>query len=206
MKKVIQIVLVLVILGLGFWLAWSIRKPIAFKKDVTEREVEVIRKAKEIRAAEQAYKSVHGVYTPNFDTLIHFILNDSLTFVRSVGSADDSVAVAAGLVYQEEFRIPVIDTVFSPAKLTPQDVRNLPIIPHSENHKFYLESGFVTTESGVVVPVFELRASYNDYLGGLDRQLIDNLIDEDVNTYGKYPGVKVGDLFTATNDAINRTE
>lgn len=206
MKKVIQIVLVLVVVGLAFLLGMSIRKPIQFDKDVKAREVDVIRKAKEIRAAEQAYKTVHNVYTDDFNELIEFVLNDSLTFVRSVGSADDSLAVATGQVYTEEFRIPVIDTIFSPRKLTPQEVRDLPMIPHSDNKRFYLEAGHVATESGIVVPVFELRAPYNDYLVGLDRQLIDNMIDEDINTYDRYPGVKVGDLFSATNDAINRDE
>ncbi len=206
MKKVVQILLVLVILGLAAFLALAIRKPIRFDKDVKEREAAVILKAKDIRAAQRAYKSVYGAYTGNFDELIDFVLNDSLTLVRSVGSADDSVAVAAGLVYTEEFRIPVIDTIFSPRRLTPQDVREFPIIPWSDNKRFFLQAGQVSTESGVIVPVFELRAPYNYYLGGLNRQLIDNKIDQDINTFDKYPGVKVGDLYSATNDAINRQE
>ena len=202
MKKVIQIVLAIAIIGLVYLLADSIMKPVRFDKEVKIREVEVIQRAKDIRAAQQAYKAIYGEYTNNFDTLIHFVLTDSLTMQRSVGSADDSLAVATGQYYVEEFRIPVIDTIFS-RKLTPQQVREFPIVPHSENEKFFLDAGYVATESGIVVPVFELRAPYNYYLIGLDRQQIDNLIDEKVNTYEKYPGIKVGDMRAATNDAGN---
>lgn len=203
MKKVIQIVLVIVIIALAYFLADAIMKPVRFKKEVANREVEVVQKAKDIRAAQQAYKRVYGSYTGSFDELINFVLNDSLTFIRSIGSADDSLAVASGQFMQEEFRIPVIDTIFSPRKLTAQEVREFPIIPHSESKRFFLQAGDVMTESGVVVPVFELRAPYNYYLVGLDRQQIDNLIDERINTYEKYPGIKVGDLKSATNDAGN---
>ena len=203
MKKVIQIVLAIAIVGLAYLLVNSIMSPMRFKKDVAAREVEVIQRAKDIRAAQQAYKGVYGQYTNNFDTLIKFVLNDSMTFQRTFGSLDDSLAVATGQVYQEEFRIPVIDTIFSPRKLTPAQVMQFPIVPHSENQRYFLDAGHVATESGIVVPVFELRAPYNYYLIGLDRQQVDNLIDERVNTYEKYPGIKVGDMQAATNDAGN---
>lgn len=206
MKKVLQIVLVVVIIGLAYLLADGIMAPLRFKKEVQEREAVVITRIKDIRAAEQAYKKNYGEYTGNFDTLIHFILNDSLTFIRSLGSADDSVAVASGEFQQEEFRVPVIDTIFSPRKLTPAEVRELPIIPFTDGKRFFLAAGEVTTESGIVVPVFEARAPYTFYLSDLDEQLLSNLVDEDVNTFMRYPGIKVGDLNAATNDALNRTE
>lgn len=206
MKKVLQIVLIVVIIGLGYMLADGIMAPLRFKKEVAEREAVIITRIKDIRAAEQAYKKNYGEYTGNFDTLIHFILNDSLTFYRSVGSADDSAAVAAGLFQQEEFRIPVIDTIFSPRKLTPAEVRELPIIPFTDGKEFFLAAGEVTTESGIIVPVFEARAPYTFYLADLDEQYVINLMDEDINTYKRYPGIKAGDLKAATNDAINRTE
>lgn len=206
MKKVLQIVLVIAIIVLGYLLADAIMSPVRFKKAVAEREVAVIQRAKDIRAAQRAYKNEYGQFTDNFDTLIHFVLTDSVTLYRSIGSADDSLQVATGQFRTEQFRIPVIDTIFSPRKLTAAQVREFPIIPNSENQRFFLEAGHVATESGIIVPVFELRAPYNFYLDGLDRQLVDNLIDEDVNTYERYPGIKVGDIRSATNEAINRNE
>ena len=42
---------------------------------------------------------MNQVYTGNFDSLINFVLNDSMVvYEKAFGSADDSVAVARGLV------------------------------------------------------------------------------------------------------------
>ncbi len=209
MKNVVLIVLALVVVGLGLLLFRNILEPQRFDRKVAEREAAVIERIKDIRTAEQAFKQTYGAYTGSFDELVDFVLNDSMNFVRSLGSADDSITVATGQYQQQLVRIPVIDTIFSPRKLTREEVMQLPIIPYSETdeypegRQFYLGATEVTTESGIVVPVFEARAPYNFYLDGLDRQLVDNMIDEDI-TFGKYPGIKVGDLTSATNDALNR--
>ncbi|MCL2561197.1 MAG: hypothetical protein FWE10_02585 [Rikenellaceae bacterium] len=202
----IQIFLFLAIVGLAWWLIASINKPIQFDREVSRREADVIQNARDIRAAQRAFRSMYGNFTDDFNELIYFILHDSITVIRSVGSLDDSVAVARGLVYQEETRVAVIDTIFSPRRLTPQQVHQLPIIPHSENKRFFLETGFVTTETRIIVPVFELRAPFNFFLHDMDRQMVDNLIDDQMNTRNLYPGIKVGDLRTATNEALNRPE
>ncbi|MDL2319790.1 hypothetical protein LJC45_01510 [Alistipes sp. OttesenSCG-928-B03] len=203
MKKVLQIVLALVVIGLAVWLYTSIMAPIHFKKEVDMRENAVKAKLLDIRAAQQAYRSVHAEYTPSFDSLIHFVLNDSLTFTRQIGDPDDSLAVARGEVYFEDFRIPAQDTVFS-RKLSRQDILDLPTIPYSDNKQFFLNAGHVVTDSHLVVPVFECSAPYNYYLWDVDpRQEVDNMIDEAINTRGAYPGLKVGDMKAATNDAAN---
>ncbi len=208
MKKVLQIVLAVAVVVLGWMLFRGILQPQRFAKQVAAREAVVIERIKDIRAAEQAFKQSYGAYTGSLDELVDFVLNDSMTFVRSMGS-DDSISIAHNLFVQEFVRVPVIDTIFSPRKLTREDVMQLPVVPfsvndeHPEGRRFYLGVNSVETESGIVVPVFEARAPYNFYLQGLDEQLVSNMIDEDT-TFGKYPGIKVGDLLSATNDALNR--
>ena len=208
MKKGLQIVLAFAIVVLGWMLFHGILQPQRFERQVAEREAAVIERIKDIRTAEQAFKQSYGAYTGSFDELIDFVLNDTMTFVRSMGS-DDSLSLATGQFVQEYMRVPVIDTIFSPRKLTREQVMQLSLVPFSvsddapEGHEFYLGAGEVETESGVVVPVFEARAPYNFYLKGLSEQLVSNKVDEDM-TFGKYPGIKVGDLTSATNDALNR--
>lgn len=177
-------------------------KPARFERELRVREAAVINKIKDIRTAEQAYKQKYQKYTPSFDSLINFILNDSLTYEKTIGSKDDSVAVARGLVKTEKFSIPAIDTVFR-RKVTVDEVRQLPVIPYSNGQKFLLDAGELTTESKVVVPVFECKAPYKLFLGDMDRQMLINLIDDAENVYRKYPGIKVGDMNQATNDAGN---
>jgi hypothetical protein len=68
--------------------------------------------------------------------------------------------------------------------------------------QFEMAAGILVTSSKVPVPVFEAKVHYNDILWDIDRQSVVNLIDERKNL-DKYPGLKVGDLNVATNDAGN---
>ena len=78
MKKAIQIVLFLVIVVLGYILVDSILTPLEFQNTTKLREAAVIERIKDIRTAQRAYKTVHQRFTGSFDTLINFVLNDSL--------------------------------------------------------------------------------------------------------------------------------
>lgn len=206
-QQVITIALAAVIVVLIVVLIRQFTVPLNFDQEKREREQVVISRIKDIRSAEQAFKSVHQRYLPTFDSLIDFILNDSIEYERRIGSFDDSLAVARGEVYTEKFMVAVIDTVFS-KKYTPEMVRELQFVPFSEiaygePQPFYLDAGFFFTESGVEVPVFECKAPYKLFLSDLDRQLLINLIDEQQNVMGRYPGIKVGAMNKATNDAGN---
>lgn len=204
LKLSIQIALGVAIAVLAFILFRQIMAPLEFKKQVRIREAAVIDRIKDIRSAEQAFKQKNQHYTADFDSLIDFVLNDSLEFERQIGSKDDSVAVAKGLVRTEKFIKAVKDTVFAPKRLTVEQIKNLRIIPHSEPAKeFILRAGMLTTESKVVVPVFEAKAPYKDFMMGLDEQMLVNLIDEAKKVYHKYPGIAVGSIESATNDAGN---
>lgn len=203
MKKVIQIVLALLVVFLIFVVYKQITTPLKFQKEVAQRSAAVIERIKDIRTAERAYKQANSVYTGNFDSLINFVLNDSLVFERAFGSADDSVAVAKGLVKREKFKMAVIDTIFGSKKMTPEMVKKIRIIPFSQNEEFILQAGELNTESGVNVKVFEARAPYKSYLYDLNQQELINLIDERENTFNDYPGIKVGSMTSATNDAGN---
>lgn len=203
MKKIFQVILGVVIIGLCYVLFEQIKTPMSFQETKNSREAIVIQKIKDIRSAQRAYKAQHMHYTADFDSLISFVLNDSIVIEKAVGSADDSVAVAKGQVKIEKFLIAAIDTVFGERKLTPAMVRNLDIIPFSNNTQFILDAGMFTTDSKVIVPVFECKAPYKAFLMDLDEQELVNFINERANVYMKYPGIKVGAMNQATNDAGN---
>ena len=208
MKKIIQIILALAIIGLIYVVAEQILAPLRFQSEMKTRQAVVIERIKDIRTAERAYKQINQKYTGSFDTLIRFLLTDSLVFEKSIGSADDSVAVARGLVKKERFKVAAIDTVFAPRKLTEKQINDLKNIPYSDRdndgqfREFILAAGQLATESKVVVPVFECKAPFKDFLGDINKQELINLIDER-NQLDKYAGIKVGSLEQATNDAGN---
>lgn len=79
---------------------------------------------------------------------------------------------------------------------------SLRYIPFAEKRVFDLTSTTVTGKSGRVVPLMECGAKYNDYLDGLDENSIANLIEQ-ANNAGRYPGLKIGDISSPTDNAGN---
>lgn len=207
MKKVIQIFLGLVIVALVYVVADMIHTPLKFEQQLKERNAEVIVKLKDIRAAERAYKSKYQRFTNDFDSLINFILNDSLEMERKLVDEDDSVAMAQLKKMKkknvEKYSLAVIDTIFNPRKLSKEQIQNLRYIPHTNNMEFILEAGAVD-KGNVKVPVVECRAPYKAYLDTVEfRQNIINLIDDKVNNFGQYAGLKFGSMEGSNNEAGN---
>ena len=93
-KTIINIVLLLVIVGLVFAIVKSIQEPVEFNKQKAAREAVAIQRLKDIRTLEVAYKSVHGKFTADFDSLALFYNNENMDVIMQVGSNDDSAAVA----------------------------------------------------------------------------------------------------------------
>ena len=208
MKKGIQFILGLAIIGLVYVVANLIYTPLSFEQQLEERNAEVIVKLKDIRAAQRAYKSKYQQFTGDFDSLINFILNDSLTMERKLVDEDDSVAMAQlkkqGKKNVETYNIAVVDTIFNPRKLTKQDIQNLRYLPFTDNKvEFILEASHVNA-GNVQVPVVECRAPYKIYLDTVAyRQNIINLIDDRENNFNAYAGLKFGSMEGSNNEAGN---
>ena len=208
MKKGIQFILGLATIGLVYVVANLIYTPLSFEQQLEERNAEVIVKLKDIRAAQRAYKSKYQQFTGDFDSLINFILNDSLTMERKLVDEDDSVAMAQlkkqGKKNIETYNIAVVDTIFNPRKLTKEDIQNLRYLPFTDNKvEFILEAAHVNA-GNVQVPVVECRAPYKMYLDTVEyRQNIINLIDDRVNNFNAYAGLKFGSMEGSNNEAGN---
>lgn len=173
MRKLVHVSLLLVIAALAYMLYGNIMEPIRFNHQKEHRYKAAIEKLKQIRIAERAYKSIYGRYTGSFDTLY--------TFIRSgaVAAEIGSMKLLAGI-----------------------NVDSLKYVPYTRGQQFSLAADRIETTSKVVVPVFECSVSNDVLLKGLNPQLIINLNDERIKT-DRFPGVKVGSLTEATNDAGN---
>ena len=207
MKKGIQIFLGLVIVALVYVIADMIHTPLKFEQQLKERNAAVIVKLKDIRSAERAFKSKYQYFTNDFDSLINFILTDSLEMERKLVDEDDSVAMAklkkAKKKNVEKYNLAVIDTIFNPRKLSKEQIEALRYIPFTNNVEFILEAGKVN-KGNVDVPVVECRAPYKTYLDTIEfRQNIINLIDDKVNNFGQYAGLKFGSMEGSNNEAGN---
>lgn len=209
MKKIIQIVLALVIVALVYVIYDQISTPIRFENELKTRKAQVIERIKDIRTAQRAFKSKYQHFTGDFDSLAAFILTDTLELERKIVDEDDSVGMAqlkkAGKKNVEKFKVAVIDTIFAPKVLSKDDVAQLRYIPGTgEKAQYIMEAGIITTESKVVIPVVECRAPYKMFMDTINyRQELINLIDDEVNNFNRYPGVKFGSMEAGNNEAGN---
>ncbi len=209
MKKIAQIVLAVVIVAFVYIIYLQISTPIRFEKEMKVKRAQVIERIKDVREAQRLYKSKYQKFTADFDTLTNFVLNETLTLERKLVDEDDSVGMAmlkrTGKKNIENFEIAVIDTIFTPAKRNAEYVNKLRYIPGTnEQAQFIMEAGIITTESKVVIPVVECRAPYKLFLDTLTyRQEIINQIDDDVNNFNRYPGIKFGSMDAGNNEAGN---
>lgn len=206
-KKIIQLILALVIIGLSFYIYVLISTPIKFENEKKVREAAVIERIKDIRTAERQFKSKYQRFTASFDTLINFVLTETMEGERKIVDEDDSVAMAQLKRLKkkniETFTFSVKDSLFK--HLSENDVRELRYIPFTgDETEFILEAGIINTESKVVIPTVECRAPYIAFLDTVAyRQEIINLIDNDMNNRNRYPGIKFGSMESGNNEAGN---
>ena len=194
LRVIVQVVLFFVIVGLGYLIYSGIMKPIDFANEREVREGAVVQRLKDIRTAQVSFRSVYGKYTASFDTLIHFVKEDSIPVEYAEGSLDDSLAVAMGLIVRDTFYVRVKDSLF----IDNYPIDSLRFVPFATDVEFEMASGSILTASKVEVQVFEATALYFDILNGMNRQLIINL-----NDLKEFPGLRVGNINEANNNAGN---
>jgi len=205
MRRVIQILFVLIIIVLGYLIVESIMEPIRFNQDVAQRENATKDRLIDIREAQKAYKDIYKKYTGSFDTLIAFLDTGSFEVVRADGEIPEEwleqmgfekareKALKDGVITRETTKVPVMDSLFGMGYATD----SLRYVPYTEDVMFKLEAGEILTSSNLTVQVVEVSVLYDYLLAGLDQQLIINYKDERMKIVG-FEGVKFGSLEEGT--------
>ena len=205
MKKVIQPLLIISIIVLGYLIVESIMRPIRFQREVNEREQVTISRLKDIREAQKAFKDVYKRYTGSFDTLQTFLRQDSFTVIKAIGTIPEEwldefglerareKAINEGVIIRESATRSVMDSLFGQT----YPIDSLKMIPFTGGKEFEIESSEVITSSNLMVQVVEVKCYYEDLLKGLNEQLIANYTDQRVTMTG-FPGIKFGSLEEGT--------
>ena len=192
---IINIALVVVAIFLAYMVYHSISQPVIFENTKTERELKVVQNLKDIRSTQGLFKENNNRYTASFDTLIEFIRTGELPVVNIIPDPNDTTYTKT--INDTVGYIKVLDSLFS--NRPNFNVESLRYIPFTEpQQEFEIQAGYIM-RGGMNVPVFEVKAHYNTYLNGLDKQRIRNesALREDLD---KYPGVKVGSMSEPSTD------
>ena len=194
MKRIIiQVVLLVVIVFLGYFVYQSIMEPVHFDTEKRAREKVVIEKLKDIRLSQFVFKRVNGSYANNFDSLVAFLAVAEIPIVKMVPDPEDTTFTKT--INDTIGYIKVSDSLFSRKNYR---LDQLSLIPFSNDELFEINADTIE-RGGVDVHVFLAEAPYTAYLQGMDKQTIINIIAkrEDID---KYPGLKVGSLTEASTD------
>lgn len=174
-RRIITYILYFFSLILVFAIYNSVDAPIEFNKVKNERYLKVIDRLKDIRNAQIAFKSVNGIYSNNFDSLIKFIDSAQFTIIEK----RDSSYMQYDRVYRIDMlrEVIVIDTLgFVSVKdslfkndNSYKDMANIPI--DGVEGEFQLKADIID-KNGYNVPVFEVRVSKDLILYDQNKDLI----------------------------------
>lgn len=205
MRRLIQILFVLIIIVLGYLIVESIMEPIRFNQQVETREQATIDRLIDIREAQKAYKDVYKKYTSSFDTLIAFVDTGNFTVVKADGDIPEEwldelgfekareKALEEGVISRENMHVPVLDSLFDQGFATD----SLRFVPFTEGVTFVMDAGQLLTSSNLTVQVVETFCLYDDLLNQMDRQLVVNYKDERMKIVG-FEGLKFGSMEEGT--------
>ena len=182
MKIVLQIVLWIAIIFLGYKLYGSITGPIEFNKIKEARYKKVIVNLQDIQAAQLAHQEIVGDFTGSFDSLVQFIdtAKFAITQRRDTSFADVEKNKAFGLdpltggYILEEI---IVDTLsFTPVRDSLyggtdryKTMMNIPV--EDVDSKIELKAGKLT-KNDVTYSVFEARVPKTVLLSDLDKDLM----------------------------------
>lgn len=174
-RKIITYVLYFLSIILVFQIYNSIDAPIEFNKVKNERYQKVIERLKDIRNAQVAFKSVNGIYSDNFDSLVNFIETGQFTIIEK----RDSSYMQYDRVYRIDMlrEVIVIDTLgFVSVKdsLFKNDNRykDLALVPiDGIDEKFSIKADIID-KNGYNVPVFEVKVSKDVILFDQNKDLL----------------------------------
>ncbi len=174
LKIVVNLVLWIIIIALGYFTFMSVYGEIQFNQLKEKRYSAVIDRLIDIRDAELAYKQVNGKFTDNFDELVKFIDNGEFTITqkRDTTVHDAEMTKRFGVDMTKEIVLtdtlgkrPVRDSLFG-ADTRYKQMMNVPA--GESGAKFKLQAGMLDD-----IPVFEASVDKEVILHDQDKNLVE---------------------------------
>lgn len=175
LRPVINIVLWIIIVVLGYMTYMSVYGEIQFNKLKVKRYAVIIEKLKDIRDAELAHRQVTGKFTDNFDALVKFVDTAKYTITQRRDSTIKDIEATRRFTVDMYKDIVIIDTlgyVSVRDSLFGADDRyktmmNVPDGVGEPGAKFALKAGMLEN-----IPVFEASVAKSIILWDQEKYLI----------------------------------
>jgi type II secretory pathway pseudopilin PulG len=158
MKTILQIVLWIVCILLGYLIYRSVTGPIEFAEVKERRYADVINRLKDIRNAQEAYKTVNGRYAKDFNSLIAFVDTGRYTITQQRDSSYMEFDKTYGIDLLQEVTltdtlgfVAVKDSLFKNS----DRYKNMMKVPHAQNNENFDLKADIIDKSGYRAPVFE---------------------------------------------------
>ena len=176
MKTILQVVLWIICIGLGYLIYRSVTGPIEFKKVKQARFGDVINTLKDIRNSQEAYKTVNGKFANDFESLIAFVDTGQYTITQRRDSSYMEFDKVYGIDLLKE--VLIVDTLgFVKVKdsLFRGDDRykSMMNVPHGQNNEKFQMKADVIDKGGYQASVFEAKVAKSVVLYDQPGDLVD---------------------------------
>jgi hypothetical protein len=149
--------------------------PIEFDKIKKERYAEVIDRLKDIRNAQEAYRSVNGKYANDFPSLISFVDTGKYVITTQRDSSYLEYDKSYGIDLLKEIKIidtlgyvSVKDSLFGGT----DRYKNMMNVPNAAGNETFTMKADMLEQSGYRAPVFEAKVAKNVVLSDQPKDLV----------------------------------
>ncbi|MBK8370236.1 MAG: hypothetical protein IPL63_05000 [Saprospiraceae bacterium] len=161
MRRIVNVMLVLIAVILGYWLYKSIQDPIEFQAEKEKRKDAVISVLKKIQTAQDMYRTIRGSYAGSFDTLSKVLMSSQITLEKL--EADPSDPTNQDKFIRTIIKKPAKDSLFNILGGV-VNLDSLRYIPYGEGKTFSIEADTIIQQSQKVY-VVEVGTKYKDFMG-----------------------------------------
>lgn len=185
MKIAINLILVGLIIFLGYLLYANIKEPIEFKRIKTQREIAVVEKLKEVRQAQEHYRSITGMFANNFDSLAYVLKTGQFMVVNVQGDPDDPNFDISMITYDTTY-FPALDSMKS-LGINVDSLKYVPFAPSGTT--FDIQADTIEYQK-TLVPVVEVGVRRSLFMG----EFGDERFAKYDKNYAPNARVKFGDM------------
>lgn len=158
MKYVVNFIVLALIVFAAYLLYASIQEPIAFQNIKQYRSDVVSSRLKDVRAAQEIYRTIKGKFAGSFDSLSYVLKNDSIPYVSIVGDPDDPQNM------DKVIRTTTYTMAYDSIKALNINLDSLRYIPFTDGKTFSIQSDDIEYQS-TKVNVVEVGTRWVEFMG-----------------------------------------